>query len=68
MLKAMVQAAVNWMRAGLPLKLMKIVAYCRDDCRVRDADKLVAVFDHWTNKVKKMTDVPDVRLHFQGRQ
>ena len=31
MLKGMVEAAVNWMKAGLPLRMLKIVLYCRGD-------------------------------------
>jgi len=59
MLAAMLRAAVNWMRAGLPLQLLKIVIYTRGDS-IQDSDKLIEIFDAFKQKVEKLPRVPQV--------
>ncbi|XP_022091421.1 uncharacterized protein LOC110979700 [Acanthaster planci] len=42
MLKGMVEAAVNWMKAGLPLRLLKIVLFCQgkdDEAMAKAAER-----------------------------
>lgn len=61
MFKAMLEAAVNWMRAGLPLQLLKIVIYTRGI--TVDADnELLEIFHDFKRRVEKLSRVPDVSV------
>jgi hypothetical protein len=61
MFKAMLEAAVNWMRAGLPLQLLKIVIYTRGSAIEAD-NELVEIFDGFKRKVEKLRRLPDVSV------
>ena len=60
MLSAMMQAAVNWMRAGLPLRLLKIVIYARGEASSKLNEKLIKIFDGFRSQVKNLPRVPQV--------
>lgn len=57
----MLEAAVNWMRAGLPLQLLKIVIYTRGSAIEAD-NELVEIFDGFKRKVEKLRRLPDVSV------
>ena len=52
MLRAMLDAAINWIRAGLPLKCLKIVLYTRRANKLSEEEaKVVALFNSIKEKV-----------------
>ncbi len=53
MLRAMLEAATNWIRAGLPLKRLKIVIYTRDlDNPIYGNKEVVELFQKFKNKTE----------------
>ena len=56
MMRAILEGAVNWMRAGLPMKCMKIVIYRRDPSKYRrtyNKDDVVELFEKFKSKIEK---------------
>ena len=58
-MRAMLEAAVNWMRAGLPLKTLKIVLYCRNPQRLSDEEQsVVKLFEKMRETVEEAKKQP----------
>ena len=54
MLEAMLDAAINWIRAGLPMKCLKIVIYTRSARKLSQEEQtLVAAFEKMQRKVEQ---------------
>ena len=61
MLNAMLDAAVNWMRAGLPLKLLRIVIYTFNTEKLsREHEQLLKLFQEYKKNVEKALEKPKV--------
>ena len=55
MLRSMLEAAINWIRAGLPLKCLKIVLYTRRSNKLDDEELgIVALFNDIKDKVIRL--------------
>nr|XP_054764463.1 uncharacterized protein LOC129271127 [Lytechinus pictus] len=71
MLKGMVQGAVSWMKAGLPLRLMKLVLYCRiqdgkmQKHSLRNFDRVIATFSELKERYEMQLLLPkEIPLEF----
>ena len=63
MLRLIVETAIHWMRIGLPLKVLKIVVFSRDNRKV-DQDPLLKYYRElklkWADILKESHDQPQV--------
>ena len=68
MLQGMVENAVSWMKAGLPLRLLKIVIYAKVLTPTHasmmlqraDGSELLALFSRLKDKLENKTPIPKV--------
>ncbi len=60
MMRAMLEAAVNWIRAGLPLKCFKIVVYGNPNRIIGEDKEVVAIFQQLKQKFEKLECKPQV--------
>ena len=61
MLQAMLDAAINWVRAGLPMKCLKIVLYNRNPSHLSSEEKkLVDLFTKNKAQVEKQQEAAQV--------
>lgn len=61
MLRAMLDAAINWIRAGLPMTCLKIVLYRRDPSWLsKDEQGLVKLFTDMRDKIAKIKAIEEV--------
>ena len=61
MLYAILDAAVNWMRAGLPLETLRIVIYSEEPKKISQKHKrLLALFRDFKKAVEKTPEKPTV--------
>ncbi len=54
-MKAMLEAAVNWIRAGLPMKSLKIVIYRKNPSKSRNlyaSEDVVAIFEDFKKRIE----------------
>ncbi len=66
MMKAMLEAAVNWVRAGLPMKHLKIVIYQKSPSKNRssyEAESVVRIFEDFKVKIEGVQNNNKVCLH-----
>lgn len=64
MLRSMIRAAVDWMRAGLTLRSFKIVIYSREGAPPpTDLDYLLDAFDKYARLVNQQTVNTDVSAY-----
>lgn len=66
MLKGMVQGAVGWMKAGLPLRVLKLVLYCKvqdgklQKHSLRCFDTVIATFNELKERYEMQLLLPKV--------
>lgn len=63
MLRLIVETAIHWMRIGLPLKILKIVIFSRDNSKI-DSNPLLHYFKElnlkWSKILENDDDQPEV--------
>ena len=68
MLRLIVETAIHWMQIGLPLKILKIVVFSRDNKEL-DKNPLLAYYKElkqkWAGILKNENDQPQVGNSFQ---
>jgi hypothetical protein len=63
MLKALLRAAVDWIVAGLPLQLLKIVIFTQSPSTLTSSDKeKIEIFKNFEEFTKTLKATPEVSL------
>ena len=67
MMRAMLEGAVNWVRAGLPMKRMQIVIYQKTPSKTRHTyskNEIVQLFEKFKLKIEKTQRQKEVNISF----
>ena len=65
MMRALLEGAVNWVRAGLPMKRMQIVIYQKNPSKTRHTYKkneVVELFEKFRSKIEKSQRQKEVNI------
>ena len=65
MMRALLEGAVNWVRAGLPMKRMQIVIYQKNPSKTRHTYKkneVVQLFEKFRSKIEKSQRQKEVNI------
>ena len=65
MMRALLEGAVNWVRAGLPMKRMQIVIYQKNPSKTRHTNKkneVVELFEKFRSKIEKSQRQKEVNI------